>query len=198
MPRKQALPIFTLAMNACNDSSESGISDLRTGATQYIGLNAGDYFDLTEKEANQLSYIASGYAKLHAGRYRRVQVDSGATAAYVKTGAIGYMVAGLQPELNIVTSYDKGIVGVHTVVFLNAITPGNFGFVQELGIASCLCGTSITSTGTAGDPVNAVATGVIDRPSNTIWVPAQVGICLDPPNPRTLIRVAMTAVPVQG
>jgi hypothetical protein len=198
MPKNQTLPTW-LCLNACDDKTATGMADVRTGDAIYGGaLNLGDYFDITEAEAKQLSYLTTG--TLHAGRYRRVQVDSGATQAYVKTGTIGYMVSGLQPNLNVVTSYDKGIVGVHTVIFLNAITAGNFGFVQEVcgGIGNCLCGTTITSAGTAGDPVNAVATGVIDRPSSTIWVPAQVGLCLDPPMPKTIIRVSLTGSPMGG
>ena len=49
-------------------------------------------------------------------------------------------------SMNIVTSADialqpgsnAGIGAVHPIVFLNSITPGNYGFVQELGVATVL------------------------------------------------------------
>lgn len=197
MPQKQSLPTW-LALNAANDVSPSGIYDFRTGQTLYAGgLNAGDYFDLTELEANQLSYTTTG--TLHAGRYRRIQVDSGATASNVKTGTVGLMVAGGQPQLNLVTSYDKGIQGVHQVVFLNVITPGNFGFVCELGIANVLCGATITKTTPAtGDIVNTTTLGVIDDPTSQTATVNTLGIALDPPNPSTKIRVMLDLPVLQG
>lgn len=187
-----------MALNAANDSTATALSDVRTGVTEYGGaLNKGMYFDLTEVQANQLSYLTNG--KLHAGRYRRVQVDSGATAANVKTGAIGLMVAGLQPELNVVTSYDKGIPGCHPVIFLNAITPGNWGFVQELGIANILCGTTLTKAApNTGDLINSVTGGVADDPTVQEYVPTSLGIALDPPNPSTIIRVQLNLPVLQG
>jgi hypothetical protein len=47
------------------------------------------------------------------------------------------MPSALFPELNIVTSIDLGLdlVG-RIVVFLCPVTPGNYCFVQELGIAN--------------------------------------------------------------
>lgn len=164
MPQQQILPTW-LALNAANFSSPSGLTDLRTGNPQYAGgLNVGDYFDLTEAEALQLSSTTIG--TLHAGRYRFIQVDSAATAASVKTGTVGLM-KSLALGPNVVTSLDVGLGGGATpvtsgkaraVVFLNTITPGNYGFVQEQGDANVLFGA--TASGGAGTPVFAAATGV--------------------------------------
>lgn len=197
MPLQQILPTW-LALNAANDTSPTYIQDLRTGVPIYAGgLNLGDYFELTEAEANGLSQTSVG--TLHAGRYRRVLVDSGATASNVKTGTIGLMGAGMQPQLNRVTSYDKGIVGAHPCVFLNAITPGNYGYVQELGIASILCGATITKTTPAtGDLVNSTTLGVLDDPTSQADIPASIGIALSPPSPATLCLVQLKLAPVQG
>lgn len=191
MPFQPIVPIFQLALNACNDTSASGFTDLRTGQPVNAGgLNLGDWIDPTESEANVLSYTTNG--TLHAGRYRRIQVDSGATAANVKTGTIGYMLAGGQPQLNLVTSYDKAIVGAHPVIFLNSITPGNYGFVQEVagGIGTVLGGSSITKSGPAtGDIANSTTAGVVDDPTSQTPTINTIGIFLDPPNPNTLMRV---------
>jgi hypothetical protein len=160
MPFNPTLPTWT-NLNQANSASSSGQADLRTGLPLQGGnLVLGDYFDLTTAEAKQLSNTTTG--TLYAGRYRWVQVDSAATAANVKTGTVGLLLSNA--SMNIVTSYDKGIGGAVTagisraVVFLNAITPGNCGFVQELGLASVLFGG--TASGNAGAPVYAAATGV--------------------------------------
>lgn len=196
MPQKRALPTW-LALNACDDSSEGGITDLRTGVAQYAGLNLGDYFDLTENEAKAASYSTNGI--LHAGRYRRIQVDSSATAAYVKAGCIGGMLAGGQPNLNLVTDYNNAISGAHMVVFLNSITPGNYGFVQELGIANILCGTSLQKSGpNTGDLLFATTNGVAQDPTTQSWTQLVIGVALDPPNPSTKVRCALAFPEFQG
>lgn len=196
MPFQPIVPTW-LALNAANDTSPSYFTDLRTQQPVFAGgLNLGDFFDLTEKEANALSDTAIG--TLHAGRYRRVQVDSSATAAYVKTGAIGLMLLGGQPQLNLVTSYDKGIVGAHPVVFLNSITPGNYGFVQEVwggSIATVLCGATITKSGpNTGDLINSTTNGVVDDPTTQELIPASLGIALAPPSPGVLIQICCFGV----
>jgi hypothetical protein len=199
MALKQILPTW-LALNACNFTSPTAMADPVTGAPYYGGaLNVGDFFDCTEQEANTMSYATTGTC--HAGRYRFIQVDSGATTGNVKTGTIGYMLAGGQPNLNLVTSYDKSIIGAHPVVFLNSITPGNYGFVQEImgGVATVLCGTSLTKSGPAtGDIINATTLGVVDDPTSQTYVPSTIGIALDPPNPSTLIRLFCYGVPGMG
>lgn len=220
MPKIQAIPTW-LAWNNCNFTSPTGITDLATGQPIAAGgLNLGDYFDATNDEAASASYTTNGL--LFEGRYRLVQVDSGATPANVKTGTVGYLAAGksvksvvvltagsgqtagtytvaanspsaggtgaiiqvivnangtvtAQPTVlqggsnytsqptftlaaggtpatfvsqlnstpNLVTSADLqssagGVGVVRPVVFLNSITPGNYGFVQELGTATVL------------------------------------------------------------
>jgi len=208
VPYQPIVPTW-LALNSANDASASYFTDLRTGQDVNAGgLNAGDYFDLTNPEANNLSYSVNGI--LYAGRYRRVKVDSGATAANVKTGTIGLMpslaVVGLNPlgtrnpPMNIVTSYDQGIglaTNVRPVVFLNAITPGNWGFVQELGVATVLGAASLTGTPAIGVLINSVASGLSDVPSNTTAVvKTTVGTAIDLPKAAALFRILMQYVPV--
>jgi hypothetical protein len=161
MPLNQTFPTWT-SLNQANSSSSSGQTDLRTGvALQGGNLVPGDYFDLTEAEANALSYTTTG--TLHAGRYRWVLVDSAATAANVKTGTVG-LLRSLALGPNVVTSYDQGLGGGVTagvsraVVFLNSVTPGNYGFVQEAGDANVLF--NGTASGGAGTPVYAASSGL--------------------------------------
>lgn len=180
-------------------TSPSQLTDLRTGLPyQAGGSMLGVFFDLTEAEAQNFS------SNLHAGRYRFVYVDSGATASNINTGSIGLMVAGKQPQLNTVTSYDKGIVGAHPVIFLGAltaaqVTAGAYVFVQELGIARVLGGSSIQKASPAsGDMVTSTTLGVLEDPTTQTNVPATIGIALSPPSPNTLCLVQLTLPVLQG
>jgi hypothetical protein len=223
MPNLQSLPTW-VAWNNANFTSPSGLTDAYSGQQVNAGgLNLGDYFDATNQEAGNASYATNGI--LYAGRYRLVQVDSGATSGNVKTGTIGFLrtggstgavktvvitaagtgattgtytisanaggggtgaviqvvvsggaitsatvlnggfgynsvptfsltttgttggtvVAQLDFTPNVVTSADQisaTATGVRPVVFLNSITPGNYGFIQELGTATVLNATT--------------------------------------------------------
>ena len=239
MPKQQIIPIWG-GLNNANSPSATGLVDPVTNQ-QYNtgGLNVGDYFDLTEKEANSLSVSTVGLC--HAGRYRYVLLDSGANVANVKTGTVGYLRAGsfmqsvdvtavgsgqtagtytiqatagsgggsgasivvvvgsggtisgafvnsagfgyvsvptfsltalggtpgtvaaqLNSAANVVTSADQvgaaipTAIPVRPVVFLNTATPGNYTFIQELGLATVLG--KAGATGAVGDYVNAVTT----------------------------------------
>ena len=224
MPFLRALPTWA-ALNNANFNSSAPMTDQYTGQPMTGGgLNLGDYFDVTNEEAANASYTFNGTC--FAGRYRFVQVDSGATASNVKSGTVGYMrsgsvvksvqtvtvgsgqtagtytvnavpgsgggfgaiiqvvigasgaitgtptvinggygyvspptftlvtggtvgtvVAQMNVSPNVVTSTDVALSGnaalagdgpVRPVVFLNSITPGNYGFIQELGTATVI------------------------------------------------------------
>jgi hypothetical protein len=267
MPQQQALPTW-LALNNVNSPYQSGQGDNVTGFPYNAGgLNQGDYFDLTNDEAAGASYLTNGL--LYSGRYRYVQVDSGATAANVKTGTVGYIRSGSSvksvvvltqgtgqtigtyqvaatvgsgggsgaiiqvivtsataitvsvvnggfgyvspptftlatggtpgtvvaqlagPSMNVVTSADiaigtaslanAGIGPVHPVVFLNSITPGNNGFIQELGVATVLAGSTFTQAqGYNAVPVSgASANGTMTTAVNT-YTTYSIGTVIDP------------------
>lgn len=206
MPLNQTLPTIS-ALNSANFTSPSGQADIRTGAPEWIGLVQGDYFDLTTSEALQLSATATG--TLYSGRYRFVKVDSGATAANVKTGTIGLMpslaaigngTSVASPSENVVTSYDQGLVaGLRPVVFLNAITPGNYGFVQELGIATVLGAASLQkATPAAGDLIESTTSGLVDDRTTQTVGPLFIGKALDLPKPATKFRIQLDLPVVQG
>ena len=154
MPLQQIITTW-FALNGSNDDSPSGVADLRTGAAVFAGgLNAGDYFDLTEQEANEHSYDQIGI--LHAGRYRRVQLSPQATVANQGVGKLGFMPTLLVPELNIVTTQDLGVAAGRIVVFLNVVDPGKYCFVQELGIATVNLSGAVAAAG----PVSVGAAGI--------------------------------------
>ena len=273
MPQQQIIPIWG-GLNNANSPSSTGLVDPVTNQ-QYNtgGLVAGDYFDLTEKEANSLSVTATGTC--HSGRYRYVLVDSGATASNVKTGTVGYLRAGtfvqnvvitnagtgavagtytiganagsgggsgasiqvvvgsggtitsatvlnggagyisvptfsltatstsagvvaaqLNTSPNVVTSADlastQGANTCRPVVFLNAPTPGNYTFIQELGTATVLGKSG--ATGSAGDYVNAVLTdnGVVTSTAATgSPIGSTIGKAIDTVQASNLFKVAL-------
>lgn len=206
MPLNQTFPTIS-ALNGANFTSPSGQADLRTNNPEWIGLVQGDYFDLTTTEALQLSATATG--TLYSGRYRYVKVDSGATAANVKTGTIGLMpslaaigngTSVASPSENVVTSYDQGLAtGLHPVVFLNSITPGNYGFVQEQGVATVLGTAAIQKASPAiGDLINSAASGLADDPTTQTVGPLYIGKAIDLPKPGVKYRVQLQLPVVQG
>lgn len=280
MPWLKALPTW-LAVNNCNFSSPTALTDQYTGQPYTGGqINVGDYTDLDNETAASLSYTTNG--TLFAGRYRYVQVDSSATAAYVKTGTIGYLrkgtsvssvqitgagsgqtngtysiagvggggvgalvsvtIAGglvtvatvvqggygyateptftiaeggtpgtLQAQLNstpnLVTSYDQAVTNgfgpgaVRPVVFLNAITPGNYGFVQEDGIATVLgqSGSFTDNPPHTGDWIDSTTAGVVNaRAASNGPIGATVGKAIDLPLASNLFKIYLTAAGVCG
>jgi len=265
MPLVQGFPTWK-NINSVNSTSASGQTDNMTGEPYYgDGLYPGIYADLTNAEAAASSNLTVGL--LYGGRYRYVQVDSGATAANVKTGTVGYIrsgssvasvqvltqgsgqtvgtyqvaanigsgggsgaiiqvvvtasnaitvtvlqggfgyvsapsftlatggtpgtvVAQLGISQNIVTSADVALsssataaaVGpVHPVVFLNTITPGNYGFIQENGVATVIVqNTSATQTAQQFAIVQSSSPNGTMAASSATYGPFAIGNILDP------------------
>lgn len=275
MPSIQALPTW-LAWNNANFTSPTGLTDTATGQPFGAGgLNQGDYFDATNDEAANASFTTNGL--LYAGRYRLVQVDSGATVANVKTGTVGYLRAGssvkgvailtagsaqtagtyqinatagasggsaaiisvvvgaagtvttppvviqggvnyvglptftmpaaaggtpatfavqLNATMNIVTSIDVAnqyATLVRPVVFLNSITPGNYGFVQELGTATLIAGGTITP----GQFVSTTGSGTGTVTSGTTYGILTVGQAIDAAVVTNTFKAILTSPEIQ-
>lgn len=173
MPQLQS-PTTWFGLNGANEPSLSGISDIRTGQPVFAGgLLPGAWFDLTEQEANALSWTDIG--TLHTGRYRWVQVDPAANVALIGTGYLGVMsFLPSPPDVNMITTSDKMPAAqsiLRPVAFLNVITPGNYGWIQESGVASGLAGSAIA----AGAPVAiAIATGMLSSGAS----PSQIGVAI--------------------
>jgi hypothetical protein len=167
-------------------TAPSGMVDTRTGyAYQAGGLMPGIYVDFTEAEAQ-----ADGRLTLHEGRYRFVQIDSGANAANITQGSIGLM-KSLSGGVNVITSYDRGLQGaIRPVVFLNAPTAaqvlaGVWVFVQELGIATVngKANGVTNATPAVGDVINSIASGFAeDLATPGSLVPTTIGIAVTAPS----------------
>lgn len=280
MPLIAALPTW-VAINNANNGSPTGITDATTGQPIAAGgLNLGDYFDLTNKQAQDAQYAVNG--TLFAGRYRWVQVDSGATAANVRTGTVGYLRAGsslksvvtltagsgqtngtyqipanvssgggsgaiiqviiaggaisgqptvvnggfgynslptftvaaggtpgtvvaqLNISANLVTSADQsgvtGVGAVKPVVFLNSVTPGNYGFVQELGFATVLATAAQTQSPNQFAIVKSSAADGTMTVSSATYGPFAIGNVIDAitaPLANTPFKILLTGPVVQ-
>jgi hypothetical protein len=116
-----------------NSPSPTLAAEAVTGLPIPTGAFPGNVFYLTEQQAQQLSSDVC-----HAGWYMVVQVDAGATAANIKLGYVGQQstIAGSNtaPGSLLVTDASHGLaIGINPVVFLGAVTPGNYTIVQVSG-----------------------------------------------------------------
>lgn len=276
MPLQPIIPIWG-GLNNANSPSATGLLDPVTGQ-QYNtgGLEVGDYFDLTEKEANSLSVSATGTC--HSGRYRYVRVDSSATAANVKTGTVGFLrngstvsgaviltvgsgqtagtyqiaanagigggsgailgivvgsggtitsvfvvspgfgysslptftvaaggtpgtiAAQLNTNMNLVTSADQVAGGfgvpIRPVVYLNSVTPGNCGFIQELGVATVLGNSGLSGNATPGNFILAATANAGTVTTSATLTSTTIGLNVDTALASNLFKVLMQYVPV--
>lgn len=125
------------------------------------------------------------------------------TFTIAEGGTPGTVTAQLSTSVNLVTSADQaasfGSGAVRPVVFLNSITPGNYGFVQELGVATVLGKSS--ASGSAGDYVNAVLTdaGVVTTTAASgSPIGSTIGRAIDTPTASNLFKCLLTGPVVQG
>ena len=112
-------------------------------------------------------------------------------------GTPGTVAAQLNTTVNNVTSFDNALsVGIRPVVFLNSITPGNYGFVQELGVATVLGYSSITAA-TIGNFVIAVTSGAGTVDAVTTSTKATIGLAIDLPLVSAPFKVLLNGPVVQ-
>lgn len=120
-------------------------------------------------------------------------------------GTPGTLQAQLNSTPNLVTSYDQAVSNgfgpgyVRQVVFLNSITPGNYGFVQEDGIATVLGNATIGTGAAEGNWVESTTGGTVNAPSATTSpVLATIGKAIDLPLASLLFKIYLTAAGICG
>ena len=144
-----------------NSPSPTLAAEAVTGLPIPTGAFPGNVFYLTEQQATQLSLTSVNGAPLltcHAGWYEVVQVSASAVAANIVQGAIGAQAAipttALTEAANVAlqsvvtdgaTAATAGLLGINPVVFLNAVTPGNYTIVGVGGDLSMLLAASQTT-----------------------------------------------------
>lgn len=132
------------ALVGVNSPSPTLAAEVVTGLPISTGAFPGNVFYLSESWANQLSASAvngSAIQQCHAGWYMVVQIDSGATAAYLQNG---YIVAQADPYTKgafVLTSADKATaLGANPAILIGyptgGFTPGYYTIVQVSGDAN--------------------------------------------------------------
>jgi hypothetical protein len=150
------------------------------GATVNYGSQGdlGKRLILTEAEmtASGSLYVLSTGQQLYGGIYQLVQVDSGATAANISAGRAAFLLTtatsgatGSGATGYVVTDEANTLALTQIIgVFLNAVTPGNFCFVQVHGRAPVKYRATVTAT-TAGSAImlTGAGDGTFDAPTQS-------------------------------
>lgn len=159
MLTKQAVMQTAKFLNDVNDSAVGGvIVSLPSGCpTPQVSQDfAGDRICIDDTTALALSDTVVG--TLFGGIYMYVGTLATATAAPARGSAAFYRAADLpsaQSGLYQVTSDAQPTTAIPTLfagVFINAITKGNFGWIQIAGVMMCLFDSAITAAA-VGNPV---------------------------------------------
>ena len=99
---------------------------------------------------------------LYSGRYRYVQVDSGATAAYVKTGTVGYIRSGSSVKSVVVLTQGSGqTVGTYQVAATVGSGGGSGAIIQVIVTSATSITVSVLNGGQGyvSAPTFTLATG---------------------------------------
>lgn len=137
-------------------------------------------------------YTDTAIGTLYGGVYQLVLVDSGATAANVAIGHAAYLVYADVGTWGVTDFAHADAASLPAGVFLNTITPGNYGFICVAGIVNVKYkASSLTNSSLAvGDVLLPVTGGVFDDPTQTgnpTWANLYTGFA-----------VAIGTVPVAG
>jgi hypothetical protein len=107
---------------------------------------------ITEAGAADYTYTPNG--TLFGGVYQLVKVDSGATAAQVAVGHAAFLKVSGAATYSVTAESQADSIALFAGVFLNTITPGNYGAILVSGKVNALFKTSITNGAPAvGDGV---------------------------------------------
>lgn len=142
----QICRVTTGALNTVNDAVAGQPIATITGNSPYLG-QSGQRFILGEADANQMS---SG-TTLHAGEFMYTQFDTTMTATPA-AGLAAFFDSVLSGVNGAFVTCDENIgVGPNLFagVVLNAVTKGNFGFIQCSGLVSVKFRTTLTAPGAA-------------------------------------------------
>ncbi len=125
-------------LNQCQSASQFGATDAH-GMQYPTGLTIGKQIEIGTQQAKTFTNPAAAN-QLFEGAYQWIHVDSGAMAAYVQPGRAAFM--KLDPGGTVGTEPMQGFVNFTTTsqdqadadalwagVFIEAITPGNYGFI---------------------------------------------------------------------
>jgi hypothetical protein len=201
---KQAEQLSARYLNNINDAAQGGqVVSVPTGLPQAIisATTPGDRICLDDATALALSDTV-GTGTLWGGIYEYVQTfltstaaPAIGTAAFFQAANIGsagnsYIVSADANPTTAIPTYFQG-------VFINAITKGNFGWIQVAGIANCLFDSAVTAAA-AGTIVSAKVSAAVASTfdngavASVITTAALVGVAVGLPAISTLSKVVIT------
>jgi hypothetical protein len=209
MLTKQADFLTAKFLNQVNDTAAGGvIVSLPAGAPSPAVSQTlpGDRIVLDDATALALSGIPTGLStvqNLYGGVYMYVQTLSSSTAAPA-LGAIAFwrttdLGSGATPQYQCsadalpTTAIPVYIAGI----FINAITKGNFGWIQVAGLATVLPDSALTAT-TAGAWASAKVSAAVASTADAgavigvVTLPAQLGVWIGTPAASTLNPCLLT------
>ena len=178
---KQADQLTARFLNDVNDSVSGGTIFALPAAVQpppYSATQPGDAIILDDATAAALSDTTVG--TLFGGVYMYVGTLASAAASPGVGTAAFYRAADLPSAVNKlyqVTSDAQPSTTLPTLfagVFINAITKGNFGWIQVAGVASCLFDSSISAATVGGTIYPRGTAGVAATVASTFDVGAAV------------------------
>jgi len=206
MLTKQADRLTAKFLNDVNDSASGGaVVSVPAGAPspQVSQLQPGDRIVLDDATALALSDTAVG--TLYGGVYMYAGTLSGATASYVR-GKIAFYRSNELPggatQGYIVTSDANpttAVPGYIAGVFINALTAGNFGWIQVAGTASVFFDATLTASASAAT-VSAKVSASAGTPSaadagvalTTTTLAFVLGVAIGSPISSTISSVIIT------
>lgn len=158
MLTKQGVFLSNKFLNDINDSASGGVTVSLPAGVQSPPVSQtlpGDKIVLDDATAAGLSDTTVG--TLFGGIYMYVGTLSSSTANPARGTCAFYRAADLvTAPVYQVTADAQPTTAIPTFiagVFINAVTKGNFGWIQLCGTCSCLFDSAITGAGTAGNPV---------------------------------------------
>lgn len=204
---KQADQLTAKFLNDVNDTVSGGaVVSLPSGvqSPQVSATQPGDRIILDDASAIALSDTAVG--TLFGGIYEYVQTLSTATASPAVGTAAFFRAADIvNPPVTpyLVSSDANPSTAIPTYfagVFINAITKGNFGWIQIAGIANCLFDSALTATA-AGNWVSVKVAATVPSTfdsgaaAGVVTLAAGVGVGVGLPAVSALSKVAITRFP---
>lgn len=144
--------VTTGLLNTVNDASPGQPIASPTGANRYQG-QLGMRVALGPDEVR----FDPAIGNLFGGVYQYVRVAAASTA--LLRGRLLFWDTSVAENLYQVTAVEPTGVSLIAGVALNVITPGNFGWIQIAGRATCLFRAALTKVAAIGDLVLAAAAG---------------------------------------
>jgi hypothetical protein len=146
--RNQTVRVSTGKINTVDDSAIGGAAGSMPGVTGRCPGQLGQVIELSEEEAQKID------TALHGGSYKYVQFKAASAQSNAKGQLLFYATAA-DEEVHIATP-DPTTAALSRIagVALNAVTKGNYGFIQVDGLATIRTKSSVTDT---TDGVHAVA-----------------------------------------